>query len=83
VEKKEEEETGGGGAFAALNMVGILAAGGLLGYLSIQKKESQETEAEYQKRLQSGAPCCPAEPCKQSTTLQSAAAQHCSTLLCS
>lgn len=63
VEEEEGEE--GGSAFGALNLVGILAAGGLAGYLSLQKKEAQETEAEYQLKLQSGAAphrLCPQPP---------------------
>lgn len=52
----EEEE--GGSAFAALNLVGILAAGGLYGYLSIQKKQAAEAEVAYQQKLESGAGLC-------------------------
>jgi hypothetical protein len=52
----EEEEVGGSG-LAALNLVGILAAGGLAGYLTIQKKEAQESEEQLQQKLQSGERC--------------------------
>lgn len=50
----EEEEEEGGSAFAALNLVGILAAGGLYGYQTIQKKEAAEAEAAYQAKLEAG-----------------------------
>lgn len=49
-----EEEEEGGSAFAALNLVGILAAGGLFGYQTIQKKQAAEAEAAYQTKLEAG-----------------------------
>ncbi len=52
--KEEEEEEEGGSAFAALNLVGILAAGGLYGYQTIQKKQTAEAEAAYQAKLEAG-----------------------------
>lgn len=53
-----EEEEGGGGAFAALNLVGILAAGGLYGYLTIQKKVAAEAEEAFQAKLTAGSWGC-------------------------
>ena len=52
---QDEEEEGGGSAFAALNLVGILAAGGLYGYSTIQKKQAAEAEAAFQSKLAEGA----------------------------
>ena len=60
-EAEEAEE--GGSAFAALNLVGILAAGGLYGYQTIQKKQAAEAEAAYQQKLKAGErPPWPAAP---------------------
>ena len=49
----EEEEEGGGGAMGALNLVGILAAGGLGGYLTIQRREAEAAESAFQTQLAS------------------------------
>ncbi|PRW44327.1 flagellar attachment zone 1-like [Chlorella sorokiniana] len=51
-EEEEEEEEEGGSAFAALNLVGILAAGGLYGYQTIQKKQAAEAEEAYKAKLE-------------------------------
>ena len=50
-----EDEEEGGSAFAALNLVGILAAGGLGGYLTIQRKQAAEAESSLQQQLSSEA----------------------------
>jgi hypothetical protein len=54
VREAEEAEDEGGSLFGALNLVGILAAGGLYGYLSIQKKQAAEAEAAFQQKLTGG-----------------------------
>ena len=54
VREAEEAEEEGGSLFGALNLVGILAAGGLYGYLSIQKKQAAEAEAAFQQKLTGG-----------------------------
>ena len=55
--KEEAEEEGGGGggsAFGALNLVGIIAAGGLTGYLSLQRKDAEQAQASFEKQLTTG-----------------------------